>query len=41
MLYRKQTDKTVDQVFQNLETAVKEQGFGVLHHCDFKQTLES
>lgn len=41
MLYRKQTDKPVDQVFQDLEAAAKEQGFGVLHHYDFKQTLES
>ena len=41
MLYRKQTDKPVDQVFQDLEAAAKEQGFGVLHHYDFQQTLES
>ncbi len=40
MLYRKQTDKSVDQVFQDLEAAAKAHGFGVLHHYDFKQTLE-
>ena len=41
MLFRRQTEKTVDQVFQDLEAAAKAHGFGVLHHYDFKQTLES
>ena len=41
MLYRKQTQKSVDQVFADIESAAKEQGFGLLHHYDFKQTLES
>lgn len=41
MLYRKQTEKSVDQVFQDLEASAKAHGFGVLHHYDFKQTLES
>ena len=41
MLYRKQTQKSVDQVFADIEAAAKEHGFGLLHHYDFKQTLES
>lgn len=41
MLYRKETRKTVDQVFADIEKASKANGFGVLHHYDFKQTLES
>jgi len=41
MLYRKQTHKSVDQVFADIESASKAHGFGLLHHYDFKQTLES
>lgn len=41
MLYRKETHKSVDQVFADIEAASKAHGFGVLHHYDFKQTLES
>ncbi|HSM11178.1 MAG TPA: DUF302 domain-containing protein [Lysobacter sp.] len=41
MLYRKQTQKSVDQVFADIEAAAREHGFGLLHHYDFKQTLES
>ena len=41
MLYRKETRKSVDQVFADIEAASKAHGFGVLHHYDFKQTLES
>lgn len=41
MLYCKQTQKSVDEVFTDIETAAKDQGFGLLHHYDFKQTLES
>ena len=40
MLYRKETSKSVDQVFADIEKASKEHGFGVLHHYDFKKTLE-
>ena len=40
MLYRKETSKSVDQVFAGIEKASKEHGFGVLHHYDFKKTLE-
>lgn len=41
MLYRKETDKSVDQVSADIEAASKANGFGVLHQYDFKQTLES
>ncbi|MCX7041616.1 MAG: DUF302 domain-containing protein [Gammaproteobacteria bacterium] len=41
MLYRKETSKSVDQVFADIEAASKAHGFGVLHHYDFKQTLAS
>jgi uncharacterized protein (DUF302 family) len=41
MLYCKQTQKSVDQVFADIEAAAKDQGFGLLHHYDFKQTLGS
>lgn len=40
MLYIKQTQKTVDQAFQDLEASIKQHGFGLLHHYDFKQTLK-
>ena len=39
MLYRKETRKSVDQVFADIEKACKANGFGVLHHYDFKRTL--
>lgn len=41
MLYRKETRKSVDQVFADIEAASTAHGFGVLHHYDFKQTLAS
>lgn len=41
MLYRKETSKSVDQVFADIEAASKAHGFGVLHHYDFKQILAS
>lgn len=40
MLYIKQTQKSVDQAFQDLEASIKQHGFGLLHHYDFKQTLK-
>ena len=40
MLYRKETSKTVDQVFADIEAACKAQGFGLLYHYDFRKTLE-
>lgn len=41
MLYRKETRKSVDQVFADIEAASTAHGFGVLHHYDFRQTLAS
>lgn len=40
MLYIKETQKSVDQAFNDLEASIKQQGFGLLHHYDFKQTLK-
>ena len=40
MLYIKQTLKSVDQAFQDLQASIKQHGFGLLHHYDFKQTLK-
>lgn len=40
MLYIKQTQKSVDQAFRDLEDSIKQHGFGLLHHYDFKQTLQ-
>ncbi len=40
MLYIKQTHKSVDQAFHDLEASIKQHGFGLLHHYDFKQTLK-
>jgi uncharacterized protein (DUF302 family) len=41
MLFRRETRKSVDQVFADIEAASNAHGFGVLHHYDFKQTLAS
>ena len=40
MLYIKETHKSVDQAFHDLEASIKQHGFGLLHHYDFKQTLK-
>ena len=40
MLYIKETRKSVDQAFQDLESSITQHGFGLLHHYDFKQTLK-
>jgi uncharacterized protein (DUF302 family) len=40
MLYIKETQKSVDQAFNDLEASIKHHGFGLLHHYDFKQTLK-
>ena len=40
MLYIKETRKSVDQAFNDLEASIKQHGFGLLHHYDFKQTLK-
>lgn len=40
MLYIKETQKSIDQAFHDLEASIKQHGFGLLHHYDFKQTLK-
>lgn len=40
MLYIKQTQKSVDQAFHDLEGSIAKHGFGLLHHYDFKKTLK-
>lgn len=40
MLYIKETKKTVDQAFKDLEASITQHGFGLLHSYDFKQTLK-
>lgn len=40
MLYIKETTKSVEQAFQDLEASIRQHGFGLLHHYDFKRTLE-
>lgn len=40
MPYIKETHKTVDQAFDDLQASIKQHGFGLLHHYDFKQTLK-
>ena len=40
MLYVKQTRKSVDQAFQDLQASIIRHGFGLLHSYDFKQTLK-
>ena len=40
MLYIKQTQKSVDQAFHDLQVSITQHGFGLLHHYDFKQTLK-
>jgi len=39
MRYVVTSNKSVDQAVADLETAVRENGFGVLHQYDLKQTL--
>ncbi len=39
MLYKKQTPKSVEHAFEDLQDAVKAHGFGVLHTYDFQKTL--
>lgn len=39
MIYRKQSNRTVDEVFADIEAAATAQGFGVLHHYDFRRIL--
>ena len=39
MLYIRQTDKSVDQAFQDIQGCIARHGFGLLHHYDFRKTL--
>lgn len=39
MLYTKETSKSVDRAFQDLEASIKQHGFGMLHSYDFRKTL--
>ena len=39
MLYKKQTSKSVDRAFEDVQAAVKAHGFGMLHYYDFRKTL--
>ena len=40
MPYIKETQKSVDQAFDDLQVSIKQHGFGLLHHYDLKQTLK-
>jgi uncharacterized protein (DUF302 family) len=39
MLYKKQTTKSVDRAFEDVQAALKAGGFGMLHYYDFRKTL--
>ena len=39
MLYKKETPKSVEHAFEDLQAAVKAHGFGMLHYYDFRKTL--
>lgn len=39
MLYTRQTSKSVDRAFQDMEASIKRHGFGLLHTYDFRKTL--
>jgi uncharacterized protein (DUF302 family) len=41
MTYVRDTSKSVEQAASDVEAAVKEHGFGVLHTYDFKATLHA
>jgi uncharacterized protein (DUF302 family) len=38
-MYLKTSARSVEEVFANIEAAAKAEGFGVLHHYDFKKIL--
>ena len=38
-MYQKQSARSVQEVFAAIEAAAKAEGFGVLHHYDFKAIL--
>lgn len=39
MLYKKQTTKSVDRAFEDVQAALKAGDFGLLHYYDFRKTL--
>lgn len=39
MFYKKQTAKSVERAFGDMQAAIKAHGFGMLHHYDFRKTL--
>ena len=40
-MYRRKSNRSVDDVFADIESAAKAEGFGVLHHYDFRKILDS
>ncbi|RAP59215.1 DUF302 domain-containing protein [Oleiagrimonas sp. MCCC 1A03011] len=40
-LYRKATSKSVARAFEDLQAALKQHKFGLLHHYDFQETLKN
>ena len=39
MLYIRETSKSVDRAFADMEASIKDHGFGLLHSYDFRKTL--
>ncbi|HUW52136.1 MAG TPA: DUF302 domain-containing protein [Rhodanobacter sp.] len=39
MLYKKQTSKSIERAFEDVQASVKGHGFGMLHYYDFRKTL--
>ena len=39
MLYTRETSKSVERAFEDVQAAVKHHGFGMLHYYDFRKTL--
>ena len=39
MLYKKQTSKSIDHAFEDVQASVKGHGFGMLHYYDFRKIL--
>lgn len=39
MLYKKQTLKSVDRAFEDVQASVRGHSFGMLHYYDFRKTL--
>ncbi len=39
MLYTRETSKSVERAFEDVQTAITKHGFGLLHYYDFRKTL--